>query len=507
MIVYRDERRLRDTAALVGALRRGIDRDELLIGFGELEAGVVDADPAAAPVFRHAAAALGRGWISGNWEDFNSAFGKVAAMPLPDTIFVPVSEGYAYYALYPEMYIESAGRFFEECRPRRVCVIGIRSIGTSLSAVVTGALELLGCEVQSLTVRPQGHPFDRRLELPAGVRQDADFYAIVDEGPGLSGSSFASVAGHFPAERVALFTSWEGDPGRFVNEGAKLLWPCWRKYWTEFRARWPGAVDLSGGCWREVVGLPAAVNPQHEARKYLVGDTLYKFEGLGEYGRRRVERAAALANAGFGPPVQSLERGFAGFHFVRPAQHRLNGPSLDWIANYLAFRQHEFRAERTFSFDQLAAMVEFNAGLDADRSMRREFEERPTCAVDGRMLPHEWIFDGERWLKTDSVDHSSNHFYPGPADIAWDLAGAAVEFDMGPAAFEYLLRRYRETSGDAVSNRLAGFFVTAYLAFRLGYVTMAAQATRDTPDGARFEALGQRYRRRLESAKEVQVHA
>src|SRR5579871_2839420 len=61
--------------------------------------------------------------------------------PLPDEITSSVPEGYAYYGVYPEDYGRAAIRFFREVQPKRVVVIGIRSIGTSLSAVVAAVLK------------------------------------------------------------------------------------------------------------------------------------------------------------------------------------------------------------------------------------------------------------------------------------------------------------------------------------------------------------------------------
>ncbi len=46
-----------------------------------------------------------------------------------------------------------------------MAVLGIRSIGVTLSAVACAALRLRGIECRRFTVRPTGHPYDRKLEL------------------------------------------------------------------------------------------------------------------------------------------------------------------------------------------------------------------------------------------------------------------------------------------------------------------------------------------------------
>src|SRR5262249_43324143 len=135
------------------------------------------------------------GWVArlkGEVDDLLSA-------RLPESVMISKSEGYAFYSLYPETYLEAAIKYFRQNRPDHVICIGIRSIGASLSAVVGATLEECGVAVDSYTVRPRGHPYHRRLQVDqriaavwnslAGVH-----FVIVDEGPGLSGSSFASVA-------------------------------------------------------------------------------------------------------------------------------------------------------------------------------------------------------------------------------------------------------------------------------------------------------------------------
>jgi hypothetical protein len=88
------------------------------------------------------------------------------------------------------------------------------------------------------------------------------------------------------------------------------------------------------------------------------------------------------------------------------------------------------------------------------------------------MLPHEWIASATGYLKADALDHGDNHFYPGPADIAWDVAGAAVEFELDEPGREYLIDAYISASGDRHIRERLSFYRTAYLAFRAGYTSM-----------------------------------
>ena len=114
-------------------------------------------------------------------------------------VIVKVPEGFEFYSLYPEQYISAARHFLHagaapDRGEQRALVLGIRSIGTTLSAVVKVALENSGWHVKRMTVRPHGHPYERKVELQISRGESFDWALIVDEGPGISGSSMAAVA-------------------------------------------------------------------------------------------------------------------------------------------------------------------------------------------------------------------------------------------------------------------------------------------------------------------------
>ena len=109
------------------------------------------------------------------------------------------------------------------------------------------------------------------------------------------------------------------------------------------------------------------------------------------------------------------------------------------------------------------------------------------------MLPHEWIATAAGYLKTDALDHGDNHFYPGPADIAWDVAGTIMEFELDAAAREHLIEAYVRAANDRGIRQRLPFSTAAYLAFRVGYAQMNG-----------FSAV-ERYRRMLEKEEGVAV--
>lgn len=95
----------------------------------------------------------------------------------------------------------------------RLLVDGIRSIGTSLSAVVAQKLGQSGCEVQRITVRPGGHPFQRQLDIAPEQLRVIGQALIVDGHP--------------------------NEPGAEASEQSRRWWQQTRRYFTPLeQVRW-----------------------------------------------------------------------------------------------------------------------------------------------------------------------------------------------------------------------------------------------------------------------------
>ncbi len=113
-------------------------------------------------------------------------------------------------------------------------VLGIRSIGVTLSAVACAALGLRGIDCRRISVRPGGHPYDRRLRssprLGQWVRSAADAeFLVVDEGPGISGSSFLAVAEALERcgiqnNRIQMIGSRQVDAAELLARDAAWRW-------------------------------------------------------------------------------------------------------------------------------------------------------------------------------------------------------------------------------------------------------------------------------------------
>lgn len=537
MWVYGDRtRRVRPAELLAeaeAAWRAG-DGVSALVGLGQLIQGVADAEfaqrgcDARSPVTDALMAAMmgAAGASAAPAPDFASLEASLKRSA-PEALQVRVPEGYAFYALHPALYAAAA----RQLPPADWRVIGIRSIGASLSAA---AAAVLGAPPPA-TVRPVGPPFERELRLSPELRAEwalhAGRFVVVDEGPGLSGSSFGAVADALERlgvgrERIAFLPGHGGDLGPQAS--------------PEHRARWAGALrpvaefdavvlpeldravealvgpatapmrDISGGGWRSLRGWsdPPPINAGQERRKFLhetrEGRWLVKFAGLGPIGAAKLERARALAGAGLTPEPAGVAEGFLVERWIEGAGP-LNGKPLQRLGELLVARSKlPAETEEGASLVDLAEMLRVNAGealgpaaaeaagrwAGRARLLERGVER---VHVDGRLHRWEWLAPPSgRPLKTDAVDHSQAHDLVGPQDIRWDLAGAEFEFDLTPGETEGLRPDL------SVSDPLFGFMRLAYPAFQLGLWTMAADAQAGWPEeAARARGQARRYRRRL----------
>jgi len=480
---------------------------------GELECGVADVDGEAACSFERLTDRIADALVPGEFKssgtylklqtlDLESLAKAARDLPAPGQLRISTPEGFAYYALYPLAYANVAR---EISAPDHLLVVGIRSIGTTLSSVVAAAARARGISAERFTVRPLGHPYNRSAEFSAqqmasirkAVTCGASF-AVVDEGPGLSGSSFLAVAEALEragasTEKIVLISSHAPNVDALCATDAARRWQRFRCIPVGGEARRPDqAMECAGGGqWRNRLIANEAEWPaswtSFERLKYLSptgqGDQrLFKFAGFGHYGDAVFERERKVAAAGFGPMPREESDGFTSYPWIfsagmnsRPmSESDLNSDIMARMAEYCAFRLRAFAVELP-DLNALQQMADHNLrelGLELDARLRLE---RPVIA-DGRMQPHEWLLSKDgKLLKTDSGSHGDDHFFPGPTDIAWDLAGAIVEWQMNEQQIAEFLGRYCCASGDDASARIDGF-VKAYAVFRLGYCLMAANA-------------------------------
>ncbi len=438
------------------------------------------------------------------------------SLRVPDLVQLSVAEGFAYYALHPLKFVDLAN--YSDL-PGSARVIGVRSIGTTLSAVFSAALHARGVDAARITVRPTGHPYERQFSfteveqhwLRSAGPQVQVF--IVDEGPGISGSSFLAVAeaverAGIPADSIWMLGSREPDPTQLRAPNAAERWPRFHFRAVASQPILPtgAAIDIGGGAWRQHLS-PRDDQPatwaQLESAKYMSADghRRFKFHGYGHYGETIAARAHKLADAGFSPPLISLEKGFGLYDFIPghtliPSD--LNPDLVRHLAAYCAFRANQFRSNECSP--ELLRMASWNWECEFGAPLAPVLTlPIVNCVIaDAHLLPHEWLCttDG-RILKLDAVSHGDDHFFPGPCDIAWDLAGAIIEWQMDSAATADFLAQYQHLSGDDARDRVPDYLL-AYAIFRMAWSKMAARASAGSPDELALHRDYLRYRSRAQ---------
>lgn len=460
--------------------------------------------------------------------------GHCTTADVPAVVRRGVSESFAFTGVGPELYSDAACEWHSQSHAERVVCVGVRTIGVVFAAAVAAALQRRGVETSVFTVRPRGQPFDRRVVVGRHFAERVDAwrgakFVVVDEGPGPSGSSIAASASALSQlgiadEDIVLMPGHPVETSRFANPDVRRRWerhlvavPDFERVWvtsgrlaTAFQAE--SLDDIAAGRWRSRYSPEgeAAVHPHHERRKYIAADergrSWIKFAGLGRYGRATVARAQQAAAAGWGPEVSTLAHGFLAMREVPGLplwSWRTAGVTPQRLADYLAFEGQMWRTGEPSSTTDLVHMAVTNTlwlcGDDAATKLERlaPRSEIEAIRLDGRQYPHEWVGGQSSAIKTDGVEHHDDRFYPGPVDIAWDVAGAIEEWRLSGAAERALLDHYMTQSGDKSIDARLPFFRAAYLAFRGGYATFARDQLLDTRDGQRFGAAREHYRARL----------
>ncbi|HEY7354442.1 MAG TPA: hypothetical protein VH596_16860 [Terriglobales bacterium] len=525
--IFREGRRDVPGATFLNDLRQRLSSRngsvDCLIQAGELETALADSGSLSASTAASLTNCLADRLYAakcGNGQDPEDILNHIEPSA---SITISPPEGFTYYALHPLDFARVAERIADEIPV--YAVIGIRSIGTTLSAVVVAALNKRGNSATRITVRPKGHPYSREMQLLATEKEwiadqisKTAHFLIVDEGPGRSGSTFLSVAealchqGVSP-ERITIIGSRQFDPESLCAEGAPARWRKFRflaasSSMNERFSRW---TYLGGGDWRMYFCGSEQNWPeswtQMERFKVLSPDRreVVKFEGMGRIGEEARHRAFVLAGAGFSPAVHDAGNGFLSYATIASGKHLqksdLSTAILEQIARYYAFRNAEFHHSSPAN-PELEHMVTFNVQQEFGRELKLEagaLSSANTVVVDGRVQPYEWIVaeDG-KLLKMDAISHGDNHFFPGPCNIAWDLAGTMVEWELDRQASEFLLNAFRKLSGIDLSSELNAYLLS-YCVFRLGFCKMARSTVLGSREELRLDSAYHRYRSAAEA--------
>jgi hypothetical protein len=447
---------------------------------------------------------------------------------------VRVPEGFALCALYPEQYCSAALRWLKDhslAEERRALVVGIRSIGTSIAAAVAAVLRAGGWEVQSRSVRPMGPPFAHEVdarEMPVGR---AEWALVVDEGPGLSGSSMVAAAlalfrAGMPRHCISFFPGRCGEPGPAASDELRTVWATTPRYvapieelrlpqWLaaalppEYLAADPlqKVTDIGAGRWRKLVYPTVASWPavcSAFERPKLLGvlqsgaRVLFKYEGTAIVagGTSRAEAVlaglAARARRMGGPEPFGAAHGFVATPWLAGVPLARGDASPELLAEV---GQHAARSagpvlsaqEQRSGLSRLGTMLYWNT-LDllgsaaASRVLApiRALSRAPLAETlplygDGRMAPQEWVrVKRGVFRKIEGIGHDQDHTVVGRQPVLWDVAGALVEWGLRGSAAGPLLTGYYASGGASLSPEMLTFYRLAYAAFRAGQCRLCA---------------------------------
>jgi hypothetical protein len=469
MIVYGDPKTSATLGEAVAALR-GLKGRELVIASGMFEQGLADAGLATGDFTEVAA----RNWLGGN----DATVVEEIRAPRDTKLTIKTPEGFAFYEVYPEQYVNAAREFLKAKGAGSYVVVGIRSIGTSLSAAVAEVLRMGGADVRRCTVRPHGDPFSREVDLPAWVDDASDGYLVVNEGPGMSGSSFVATRVALtkmgvPAEKIHFFTGHPNAPGAAASEETRRIWAG--------TTRWH--VPLVDTAFGNKKGLFEVLKEREERFDFPV---VWKFAGQAlpwpfDCSGAAEGNARRIAERSCGLPVLDAVDGWLAFPFVNGQSTKV---ALERLADHIVAaadeplrREDEMEAEARLREMLMVNVRKYFADVGIDGALKGwleelVFEAGQKSSGDGHMERRHWIADGmgKLWkLKTTGSKLSHHVAYLLPA--LWDVAQVVVEWNLRREEEKEFCAALR-TGGLRVDRRELAFFKMAYAALELGKCVM-----------------------------------
>lgn len=475
------------------------------------------------------------------------AWSEAPHLPRDTLLRIKIPEGFAFYGLFPEQYLLSAmdwGSSHPEMG-QDILVIGLRSIGSTLSAAVLVSLRAMQRTACRMTVRPRGHPYRRQIRIAPELVRHRTALLIVDEGPGASGSSMASVAhgavqAGMALERIYFFPGHAQPPGsaalpevlHWWNQVAKVVTPLEKVRWEgrplealllERANEYASAIrpfssiaDVSAGLWRRFAFKNEAEWPaacvRFERHKYLCQSAsgngiVWKFTGLHAPGPE-----SDLPPEG----VQHPKRlghfyGYTAFEWVpgrrlvkeSQSDHHL----LQQCAHYLVdhpgaeLSPEEANESRQRLGEMLYWNVQESLGrIQAEKACSILPEDEPilTSYSDGRMAPYEWVITPRgRLYKIHDWGRDRDHTMVGRQSIIWDVAGFIVEWELEKVNRQFFVEALKNR-GLKISPEALHFYQAAYAAFRLGQTSLSASMEEgNAAEKSRLHCAARNYQRQV----------
>lgn len=286
-----------------------------LVLAGALEQAVEDGSPAIPEFTRVQVRALTEVIAAG----FCSAFRETSVAGCPDVtrttaeilkrlqlpsglyLTIKAPEGFEFYALFPEQYSAAAERWAKKHQSgARILVVGLRSIGTTLSAVVSATLDQLGFETTRTTLRPNGHPFSRSVQIDLSPLK-YQHALVVDEGPGISGSSMAAVAQALNEQSIrsiCFLPGHDNGPGPAADPHIAEIWNRTPRIVLPLSdVRWDGLSLSESLCERTTRGVRRHIPDLDPAAQFVHDHALNLLFGESSHG------------AGSATPIQDCSGG------------------------------------------------------------------------------------------------------------------------------------------------------------------------------------------------------
>lgn len=271
-----------------------------------------------------------------------------------------------------------------------------------------------------------------------------------------------------------------------------------------------GAVevhDLGGGKWRSEVFESTAEWPAvagiFERLKYRIilesGDSLlWKFHGFrpalkneadaSRWAPRDIETCCGFTGMTWevGRPLSPADSSLELMRSVGEYISAVQGPALSG---------EQLRNARSRLVEILYWNTREELGVEEGERVREwaetvELSGAPSYG-DGHLAPYEWLRTPEGLLrKTDYGGHSGDHTAVGNQTVAWDVAGAAVEWGWAHSS------EFREFC-PAVDGQVLKLHLMAYAAFRMGLFKFCASQERACDERTRLDAAYSGYRGQL----------
>ncbi len=444
--------------------------------------------------------------------------------------WIKVPESFVFGGHFPEHYRDAANRWADEHAgdpAMEVRVVGIRSAGTTLSAIVTATLRARGVRARRVTVRPGARASNDALRW-AKARPTV-CWLIVDEGPGANASSASAVADALARAGLGPIHVIDAAASVPLEElrlgGLRLPEALWAALDADRKDPLARVLACGNGAWRSLHYASSdswpSVCPGFERPKILCeGESgrriLFKFAGLAtapgaasyaaEVHARKLGR---LALEGLTPAPLGTAHGFIATEWIagRPLDASDATPDLlRRIGGYVtaaagpALSSTAARASRARLETMLCVNASEALGDDAARAAFSLLGPIPALegmprSGDGHLAPHEWIVTPQgRILKTDAGGHDFDPTWTGRQPVLWDLAGAVLEWNLEAGQVAALLDGFHAAGGEPFGPFALDAYCAAYAAHRMGQFRHGADLETDPDERRRMEGSYRKWR-------------